>query len=97
MSLPFFTGNLGIAPALEEVISQPNDGSVARWSHFLSGGSRAGREFGAEWTNLKADAQERCNFLKYYLDGTILSADASSAGDGALDGHLHSSFLNTKS
>ena len=46
LSLPFFTGDLGVAPALEEVLGRPDEGAVARWADFLRGGSRTGLEFG---------------------------------------------------
>jgi len=59
---------------------------VARWSGLLRGGSRTGQEFGEVWTKTKADAEQRSNFLEDDLGGTILSAEASSAGDGAVDG-----------
>ena len=35
---------------------------------------------------MQADAQECCAFLEEDIDGTILCAEASSAGDGAVDG-----------
>ena len=79
-------GDFGLARALEEVIGRPDQGAVARWDPLLRGGSRTGQEFGREWANLKADAQERSAFLEEDLDGKILCADASSAGDGAVDG-----------
>ena len=77
MSLPSFTGDIGIAPALEEVIGRPDERAVARWESLLQGGSRTGHKFGQEWASLKADAQERSAFLEEDLDGKILCADAA--------------------
>lgn len=83
LSLPFFTGDLGIAPALEEVIGRPDRGTGARWAELIRHNTRTGRELAAAWNKMKDDAQERCTFVEDDLCGTILNAEASSAGDGS--------------
>ena len=95
LSLPFFTGDLGIASGLEEIIGRPNEAAVARWAGLLRGGSRTGQEFGEAWTKIKVDAEQRCNFLEDDLGGTILSAEASSAGDGAVDGSTRNKIIQS--
>ena len=93
MSLPFFTGDLGVAPALEEVIGCPDEGSVARWRDLINGNSITGREFAEAWAKSKLEAEECCNFLEDDISGTILAAKASSAGDGAEEGSTRTKVI----
>ena len=86
MALPFFTGELGIAPLLEEVIGRLDESGISCWNDLLRSGCKTGQEFGKSWDKLKTDAQERCAFLEEDLGGTVLSAETASAGDGACDG-----------
>ena len=93
MSLPFFTGDLGIAPALEEVIGRPDERSVARWRELINGNSKTGLEFSKAWTKTKLDAEECSNFLEEDIGGSILAAEASSAGDGSEDGSTRTKII----
>ena len=82
MSLPSFTGDFGIAPGLEQVIGRPYIKDVVRWRGLLNGGTRTGQEFSDSWLRMKIEAEERATFLNDSLDGSILSAEAASAGVG---------------
>ena len=86
MSLSFFTGEFGVAPALEEVIGRPDLNLHARWGPLIRNGSRTGWEFNNTWNNLKKDAEERATYLNEDLSGTILEAETINAGDKAVDG-----------
>ena len=43
MSLPFFTGDFGVAPGLEAVIGRPDQYRAARWGPLIRNGSRTGQ------------------------------------------------------
>ena len=49
LSLPSFTGPLGIVPALESVIGRPDRKDIERWTGLLQGNSRTGQEFSDSW------------------------------------------------
>ena len=93
LSLPSFTGDLGIAPHLENIIGRPDNGGVYRWAGLLHSGSRTGQELKNVWNNLKFDAEERSAFLDESLDGFVLSDDAASTGAGAEDGTLRTRLI----
>ena len=86
MSLPFFTGDFGVAPALEAVIGRPDQNQVARWGPLIRNGSRTGQEFNRVWSKIIDDGKERADFVNEELGGTILGQDSPSAGDNSVDG-----------
>ena len=86
MSLPFFTGQLGIAQNLEVVLGRPDQSRPARWGPLVRSGTRTGQEFNSVWTKLVQDGTERADFLNQDLGGSILGSDSSSAGGQAVDG-----------
>ena len=77
MSIPFFTGDFGLAPALEPLIGRPDHNRAGRWGPLIRNGSRTGQEFDQTWTKLVNDGSERASFLNQDLGGTILGLDSS--------------------
>ena len=86
MSLPFFTGDFGVAPGLEEVIGRPDQNRAARWGPLIRNGSRTGQEFNQVWTRITEDGKERAAYVDEDLGGTILGQDSLNAGDRSVDG-----------
>ena len=83
-ALPFFGGEKGICPPLEQLgggMGRPAE----RWRPLLEGGGRTAREFAGAWEVLSGEARELCDYLGEELSGA-LAIPVEGAGDGSTKG-----------
>ena len=83
-ALPFFGGEKGICPPLEQ-LGGGGMSSAERWRPLLERGGRTATELAGAWNALTREAREMSEYLGEELSGALANP-VEGAGDGSTDG-----------
>ena len=85
-SLPHFSKENGVCPALVDTIGDFLGDCGTRWSKLINSNCRTGQEFQTSWNIIKVETEKCSKFLFKDLALSHLKEDAEGAGVGRDDG-----------